>query len=118
MASFFVCVSPSYHSVLCCAMLRCEYLCSLSLTRCCAVAAASGERHDLRIRVAARGVVYIIGRAMPSRLLWLVGSDLVRFALLDRGIIAPTFKFKLPCNKATVAGFAKHKCEHHALCCL
>jgi hypothetical protein len=56
---------------------------------------APKQRHDLRIRVAARGVVYIFGRAMTSRSLWWVGSDLVRFALLERHIIAPTFKFKV-----------------------
>lgn len=58
-------------------------------------AKAPKQRHDLRIRVAARGVVYIFGRAMTSRSLWWVGSDLVRFALLERHIIAPTFKFKV-----------------------
>ena len=45
---------------------------------------------------------------MSTQALWWVGSDMVRFALLDRHVISPTFKFKLPAHKAKLVEAAKH----------
>ena len=52
--------------------------------------------------------------------MWLVGSDLVRFALLERGIISPTFKYRVPCAKAAIVAYAAYVCEsslHSARVC-
>jgi hypothetical protein len=51
-------------------------------------------------------------------MLWLVGSDLVRFALLERGIISPTFKYRVPCAKAAIVAYAAYVCESplHSAC--